>query len=292
MTKNPRPTDTSWSWQGVPRCKRPCALRKSRRATIRKRRSAPASLCAVDRLKKRSRAAGAAPWHPPAACETPAACCMSSDTREREAGARRRPPPSPPPRTVSPLPFNTGRLQRATHKYDGQAPLARPQQEGPRPREPRALRSTGKAIPKDKAIKRFIVRNIVWAFSSMRDILRPPKRPQSTHRGSYCIEAAVHQRIVRSRSTDRRNRDRSASPQDARLRGAASTCVRRRAGRRCVERLWGLPPRTSNVSNRPCNERADTPAGAVRTYSKAGSMAAGAAKHRAAMRPVLVLSAE
>ena len=71
--------------------------------------------------------------------------------------------------------------------------------------------STGKAIPKDKAIKRFIVRNIVDA-SSMRDIrdasaYETYALPKIYIKQYYCIEAAVHQRIVRPRSrTDRRNR--------------------------------------------------------------------------------------
>ena len=64
--------------------------------------------------------------------------------------------------------------------------------------------STGKAIPKDKAIKRFIVRNIVDA-SSMRDIrdasaFETYALPKIYIKQYYCIEAAVHQRIVRSRS--------------------------------------------------------------------------------------------
>ncbi|CAM9679475.1 unnamed protein product [Ectocarpus sp. 12 AP-2014] len=72
--------------------------------------------------------------------------------------------------------------------------------------------STAKAIPKDKAIKRFIVRNPVDASP-----LRPtPKAtaldnyalPKLYIKQYYCVEAAVHQRIVRSRSAEmRRNRD-------------------------------------------------------------------------------------
>merc|ERR1712039_314266 len=71
--------------------------------------------------------------------------------------------------------------------------------------------STGKAIPKDKAIKRFIVRNIVDA-SSLRDIKDASayseyQLPKLYIKMYYCVEAAVHQRIVRVRSrTDRRNR--------------------------------------------------------------------------------------
>ena len=64
--------------------------------------------------------------------------------------------------------------------------------------------STGKAIPKDKAIKRFIVRNIVDA-SSLRDIkeasaLTDYQLPKLYLKMYYCVEAAVHQRIVRGRS--------------------------------------------------------------------------------------------
>ena len=68
--------------------------------------------------------------------------------------------------------------------------------------------STGKAIPKDKAIKRFIVRNIVDA-SSLRDIRESSAYenyalPKLYIKMYYCVEAAVHQRIVRGRSSTNR----------------------------------------------------------------------------------------
>ena len=71
--------------------------------------------------------------------------------------------------------------------------------------------STSKAISKDKAVKRFMVRSIVDA-SSMRDILEASaiegcQLPKLYVKMHYCIEAAIHQRIVRGRSAaDRRIR--------------------------------------------------------------------------------------
>lgn len=72
--------------------------------------------------------------------------------------------------------------------------------------------STAKAIPKDKAIKRFLVRNIVDS-SALRDIkdasaFENYQLPKLYIKQYYSIEAAVHQRIVRVRSSiDRKNRD-------------------------------------------------------------------------------------
>merc|ERR1719502_6520 len=72
--------------------------------------------------------------------------------------------------------------------------------------------STGKAIPKDKAIKRFIVRNIVEA-SALRDIkeascIEGYQLPKIYIKQYYSVEAAIHQRVVRVRSVEgRRNRE-------------------------------------------------------------------------------------
>merc|ERR1739847_80359 len=71
---------------------------------------------------------------------------------------------------------------------------------------------SGKLVPKDKAVKRFVVRNIVEA-SAVRDLrdnsvydnYTPPK---VYHKMYYSVESAIHHRIVRVRSREaRRNRD-------------------------------------------------------------------------------------
>merc|ERR1712196_86733 len=67
---------------------------------------------------------------------------------------------------------------------------------------------SGKLVPKDKAIKRYIVRNIVDA-SALRDIrdqsaFENCALPKLYVKQYYSVEVAIHRRIIRGRSREDR----------------------------------------------------------------------------------------
>jgi len=133
------------------------------------------------------------------------ACSLCVPARGEER-ALTDPPPPPRARQSPARPGQTGETERMTKKRRANG---RNKPAGARGHVKRVrCDSSGCMIPKDKAVKRYIVRNLVDA-SALRDmqdasVIEGYVLPKLYRKVYYSISSAIHSRVVRVRSREDR----------------------------------------------------------------------------------------